>query len=139
MRLPPISLSSPVAVLSIAGALTLATGCGGPDCNNTCQSLFSEGQVTAWHDGESIDKQSCGLEVPGRNTTELLTECVKECEGALDKPGDVGSYDYTSGDRPNSSDSIRLTTDLQAAAWMDCVWETSCEYLDQGYCPPTAF
>ena len=138
MRLPPISLSSPVAVLSIAGVLTLATGCGGPDCNNTCQSLFSEGQVTAWHDGESIDKQACGLEVPGRNTTELLTECVKECEGALDKPGDVGSYDYTSGDRPNSSDSIRLTTDLQAAAWMDCVWETSCEYLDQGYCPPTA-
>ena len=139
MRLPPISLSSPVAVLSIAGVLTLATGCGGPDCNNTCQSLFSEGQVLAWHDGESVDKQACGLEVPGRNTTELLTECVKECEGALDKPGDVGSYDYTSGDRPNSSDSIRLTTDLQAAAWMDCVWETSCEYLDQGYCPPTAF
>ena len=137
----PMSLprSPTLAILALAAGLSPLAGCGGPDCNNTCQSLFSDGQVSVWHDGKSVDKLACSLDVPGRNQTELINECVTECEAALDNPGDVGKYDYTSGERPSSSSSIRLETDMQAAAWMDCVWETSCEYLDQGYCPPTAF
>ena len=32
--------------------------------------------------------------------------------------------------------SVVLENERQAAAWMDCVDQTACERLSQGYCPP---
>jgi len=117
-----------LAPLAFAGGLALM-GCQTHDCVSTCERLFTDGVV----DGES----SCNIEHAGLSQQDLLSDCQYECEAALDNPGTMGNYDPN--ERNTGSTSVELKTDLQAAAWMDCVWANSCEFLDEGYCAPTSF
>ena len=101
----------------------------GPSCYSSCEKLFgpeSSGGCdiqVAGHEGES-----------GR--AEMINQCVAHCESAMNRAGEVGTYD------PNAregSDAIALENEQQAALWMDCIADTSCDLLDPyegGYCAP---
>ncbi len=64
----------------------------------------------------------------------MYSECVAACDDALDVPGDLDGYDPD--ERNVSGDKVILENEKQAAAWMDCVAETACEGLEDGYCAP---
>ncbi|MFT4975080.1 MAG: hypothetical protein ACI8S6_000967 [Myxococcota bacterium] len=110
-----IGLIAGLSLLSIGAA-----GCDNPDCQSTCNKLYQS--------------EECSIASPGSTQTELLTTCLDSCNLALDTPGEVG--DYTPGEYTPSSVSVELENDKQAAIWMDCVSEFSCELLDDGYCAP---
>ena len=118
---------STIALLSLA---VMASGCG-PDCQSTCQKLYG----TKPNCGDPDPKTGFnGLVRYGNTREELLRQCEDECESALDNPGDVGNYkpkEYSA-----VSEAVELETDKQAALWMDCIAETSCKLLDEGYCAP---
>ena len=102
------------------GAGTVLAGCG-PDCQTTCQRLYG-------------DEPNCDLKSPGATRDELLSQCDDECSTGLENPGEVGNYnpkEYTP-----QSESVELETDRQVALWMECIKETSCKLLDEGYCAP---
>ena len=103
----------------LISAAALGSGCG-PDCQSTCNKLYQESE--------------CNTQSPGRSRDELLSRCNQECEDALVVPGEVG--DYQPNEYTPSSVAVTLKNDKQAAAWMDCVQETSCEFLNTGYCAP---
>ena len=100
-------------------SLLLQGGCGS-NCQDTCSRLYSESE--------------CAIPRPGRTRENLMDYCMDECLAALDNPGEVGDYDpfNTRG----SAESIQLETDRQAAIWMDCVAQTSCDLLETNWCPP---
>ncbi len=113
----------PVA-LALAGAAALAlTGCG-PTCQSTCNRLYS------------TSGESCGdiLQRPGTSASQLLDTCIDACNDALQTPGEVDGYNPN--ERTNLSNENLLTNDKRAALWMDCVADTSCESLKDGYCKP---
>lgn len=108
------ALTAPRALRAIllAPLLTVVgTGCG-PDCYSACAKLYQE---------------ECNISAPGQTQDDLLSECVDECQAALKTPGEVGSFDPL---RPqSSSNAIEIENDRQAAVWMDCVDQTSCENI----------
>jgi hypothetical protein len=110
-------------LLPVLGLVALlGIGCG-PNCQSTCSRLYGNAA------GE------CKIERPGFQTAEQLMEvCQDACEEALSKSGEVGSYDPN--DRKGSTTAVELENEKQAALWMDCISETSCEYLETGYCAP---
>jgi len=97
-----------------------AAGCG-PDCQSTCQRIYG-------------DAPNCDHNSPGETRDELISQCEDHCEQALEKPGPVGNYDPEA--RTPTPESVTLETDKQAALWMDCVEETACKHLEEGYCAP---
>jgi hypothetical protein len=107
-----------LTVLSGAAVMALA-GCG-PNCQNTCNKLYQPSE--------------CNVERPGRSADQLINTCRDTCEDALNNPGELG--DYNPSQQRGSSTDYDLVTDRQAAAWMDCVAETSCDLFEKGYCPP---
>ena len=96
-----------------------ASGCG-PDCQSTCNKLYTPNQ--------------CGIERPGQSTDEQIDRCLDECESALEQPGEVGEYDPNVKRPP--SETPELSNDKQAALWMECIQETACENLEKNYCAP---
>lgn len=110
-------------------ALGMLVGCG-PNCQSTCGHLF--------------DGSSCGIERPGVEPSEQTRRCINQCEDALNQPGKLDGFNPN---EPTSSQDVTLENEQQAAAWMDCVWETApdasdeqCRALErEGYCAPTAF
>lgn len=100
--------------------LALWSGCG-PDCQSTCHTLYDDGQ--------------CNIPTPGRDMEDAFSDCVNECEYALSRTGEMG--DYNPDKQNTSGTSPVLENEVQAAAWMDCIEETSCEVIDEGYCAPT--
>ena len=110
------------ATIGLTLLAALATGCG-PTCQTTCAKIY--GQVA---DG------NCGRSIPGEDREESYGRCVDTCERGLDIPGELDGYNpnerITSGTIPN------LENEKQVAAWMDCVDNTACDLLDDGYCAP---
>lgn len=101
-------------------------GCG-PTCQNTCSLVYND----------------CGITKPGQDTPELLRRCNQQCTAALKEPGELGNYNPDV--RRSSAATIQLENEVQAAAWMDCVWARAadatpeqCQELDptSGYCAP---
>jgi hypothetical protein len=93
-------------------------------CNPTCQSVCNK----------IYNEQYCGIVRPGKESDELIADCQGYCEDALTEPGEMGNYDPY--ERESSSTSVTLDNEQQAALWMDCVSDQSCERLGQGYCAP---
>ncbi len=93
-------------------------------CNPTCQSVCNK----------IYNEQYCSLVRPGKESDELISDCIGYCEEALTEPGELGTYDPY--ERLSSSTSVTLENEEQAALWMDCVSQQSCERLAQGYCAP---
>ncbi|RME27380.1 MAG: hypothetical protein D6798_04675 [Deltaproteobacteria bacterium] len=59
---------------------------------------------------------------------------MDECTDAMGHGGDLGDY------QPNvytpSSVPVELENRAQARVWMDCIDDTACEHLDNGFCAP---
>lgn len=116
MRVPVLSLLLTVSAL--------VAGCGEPvDCRSSCEKLFGDG------DGE------CNLQVPGRDAQDMTNDCLATCNYAMARAGELG--DYNPDERSGGNQDVTITNDQQAAAWMDCIAETSCDDLQANYCAPT--
>jgi hypothetical protein len=109
-------MRKPVLLFAL-GAAILAAGCG-PNCQLVCSKAFKESE--------------CNLSVPGQTQDELFRDCVVECTDALGEPGELDGFDPDT--RHTSGESIEVKNEKQAALWMDCVDQTACELLEQGYC-----
>jgi hypothetical protein len=114
-------------LLSVLAGLAglMSVGCG-PNCQSTCNRLYSN--------GDDYGIPDCSIERGGTLTERLISDCLTACNDALANTGEVG--DYRPDERHGSSTSIILENELQAAMWMDCIAETSCEDLESGYCAP---
>ncbi len=125
--------SSLVLCLTASVSLFIA-GCGN-DCQSTCNRLYGNKPNCGQSSGEKgTESYFPGLVTFGQEPEEKKRQCMNECEGAMEKPGEVGDYrpnEYTPSDVP-----VSLENDRQAALWMDCVADTSCENLASGYCAP---
>lgn len=113
-------------LLSLGGlmlATLTGTGCG-PDCYSTCNKLYGSGS----------GGEACAFTSPNQSSDELLDLCVDNCQTALLTEGEVGAYNPY--EKQPGDAAIELNNDRQAALWMDCVDETACEKLDEGYCAP---
>ncbi len=118
-----------VHCVAAVGFAVLAAGCG-PDCRSSCTKLYGNSS-----DAEGVAQ--CDISVPGKSgdegRNELIAECESTCDAAMRQTGDMDGYD------PNvkgTSDDISINNEKQAAAWMDCVAETSCINLGKGFCEP---
>ncbi len=89
-------------------------------CRTTCDRLYTADQ--------------CDIQRPGRATDELVEACRDSCFQAMQTRGEAGDYDPTT--RSDSSVSVELENKAQAKLWSECVAETSCEDLEDGYCAP---
>lgn len=106
-------------LLTAVGAVALLTACG-PNCQDTCEKLYTESQ--------------CDIERAGRTPDRLITDCMDFCQEALKVPGEIGSFNPY--EKVGSGQSITLENEQQAAIWMDCVAETACENIQTGMCAP---
>lgn len=116
-----------IAVSFAAVTTTLALTACGPNCQSSCNRLYSSGSNDA-------GVEDCSISRPGRSDSELIDQCLTECEDALSTPGEVGAYDPFVQQGQNTS--IELENERQAALWMECIEEQSCDRLSQGYCAP---
>jgi hypothetical protein len=108
-------------IILIAGGIGLLTSCNGANCQSTCQTLYGEGE--------------CSIPTPGRSSDQAYDDCVSSCDYALSHVGEMGDYDPN--ERNTSGQSPVLENEVQAAAWMNCVENTSCELINDGYCAPS--
>lgn len=112
MRIFFLALALPVSL----------SACEAPvSCQTACQLAFRENE--------------CNVKVPGQEADTLVRECVQECEVALRRTGELNGYDPDDRNSVDRSESFRLQNEKQAALWIDCVIETSCRDLDEGFCP----
>jgi len=108
-----------IGIVALAGTLA---GCGDTrSCQSACRKTFRDEQ--------------CNVQVPGESASDLISDCVTECEQALRKNGDLGTYDPNDPDSVDRSSRFVLDNEAQAAAWTDCVVETSCDLINDGICP----
>lgn len=111
-------------VFALASCVLLV-GCGEAplDCYASCDKLFGD------------QAGQCEIVVPGRTAQEMTNDCVASCDHALARSGELGSYNPN--ERSSGADDISLDNEQQAAAWIDCIHETSCDLLKSNYCAPT--
>lgn len=116
-----IPMNAMRTVSALLFATALLQGCG-PTCQTTCHKIYAP--------------EECDIRVPGvPDWTDMYDDCVEDCELALQRPGVLGDYDPD--ERPTGGESVVLENERQAGAWMNCVEETTCERLNDGYCPPS--
>jgi hypothetical protein len=108
-----------LALAAVLAGTSFLAGCG-PSCQEACNRIHSPSE--------------CAYQVPGESPDTMYRICVDDCELALKTPGELGGYDPEI--RNTSDEAPELTNDKQAAVWMDCVVETACEDLADGYCAP---
>jgi hypothetical protein len=101
----------------------VTSACENPTCQNSCRRIYSLSE--------------CGITDPALDEEEQIRACIADCEDALANTGELG--DYNPDRRTPTNVDTKLENELQAAAWMDCVWERECEDLhpaNGGYCAP---
>lgn len=109
-----------VLVLALlSGTALLAAGCGA-NCQDACNKIYAPSE--------------CDIKVPNVSWESMYDDCVEDCESALSNPGELNGYDPE--ERDVTGEREELKTDKQAAVWMDCVVETACEDINDGYCSP---
>ena len=108
------------ASLLLVLSTVVASGCG-PDCQSSCQKLYAS------------DDGGCNLPTPGRDQDEAIADCLDECEGAMQTPGNVGAFDPNT---PQSGTVAELENEKQAALWMDCIQQADCVRIADGLCQP---
>ena len=114
-----------IVVALVLASTSLLVACG-PNCQTSCQRIYGN--------SANAGEEDCAIQRPGRDQAELIDQCMDYCEGALEQPGEIGTFDpYT---RTGSNQSVSLENERQAAIWMECVQDTSCDRLQDGYCAP---
>lgn len=106
---------------AVAAALAVAGGSGcSENCQSSCTKIYDE----------------CKIQIYGVPVEQSQDDCEAQCEEALKQVGEMGSYDPRKRDNPLHPNE--LLNEKQAAAWMDCVAEATCDELDpsQGICAP---
>jgi len=110
-----------LALLALVLPAALA-GCGNPtSCQTACQLAFRESE--------------CNIRIPGKEPSEMVRDCTRECTRALRVTGQLDGYDPNRPESVDRSRSFVLRNEKQAATWIDCVVETSCVDLQRGFCP----
>ena len=111
---------------ALAMSSVVLTACQ-PTCQSSCTRFYSD--------------EECGAGPAGQPTEEAIQTCISVCQEALQVPGeDVDSNDrrFNPDFVAQTNESHTLTTEREAAAWMDCVWsfeDDQCfERLDAQYC-----
>jgi len=89
-------------------------------CQEPCRKLYSDSE--------------CGIQRAGRTQDELVENCLDECQEAYSQSGDVGDYDPFM--LTDSSVSVSLDNRAQQELWAECIAETSCDRINDGYCAP---
>ena len=124
------------AICTVLTTLTLwISGCG-TDCQSACTKLYGTAPNCGDPRGDDPDAEGyfAGLIGAGQTREKMMRQCMDECEGALDKPGDASDYEpnkYTP-----ATETVTLENDEMAALWMDCIADQSCQNLAEGYCSP---
>ena len=130
-----MSFRTAIITPALATLLATATGCGGPDCQSTCDKIYGEKPGCGDAEGTPGEEGYLnGLLGPSGNRETMLRQCQDECSTALETPGEVGNY--TPNEYTPSTEVVELENDKQAGLWMDCVEENSCMNLESGYCAP---
>jgi len=116
-------------LIGFVGLGALVAGCG-HDCQDTCRHVY--------------DPAECNVIIPGAQADDLIKTCIRECETAMGKNGELG--DYKPYSHSASFENLILENEKQAALWIDCVWDAApddgpsggCEDLDPatGICAP---
>lgn len=101
----------------MVAAVAVSQGCG-ETCSTTCNHVYAESE--------------CGVIKQGWKPADLIDNCTSECESALLHAGDMG--DYSPFESLAISDGLKLENETQAAAWIDCVWDTAPQPGDQATC-----
>jgi hypothetical protein len=130
-----MSAHTPLFLGFVAAGALFVSGCGN-DCQSSCTKLY--GTTTA-NCGDARGEKGTesyfqGLVNYGQSREKKNRQCMDECEGALERPGEVGDYSPT--EYTPSDEATELENDRQAALWMDCVDSHSCDNLASGYCAP---
>lgn len=97
-------------------------GCAGSVCDPACEKIYGAG------DGE------CNIQVPGRTNDEDLATCEDACKQAWQQPGEVGDYDPNV--RAANNTDVSLENRAQVELWAQCIDETACTDINEGYCAP---
>lgn len=113
------------SLLLLVPVALFATGCG-PDCQSSCDKLF----------GDAPGQCDLASGLPGVDPQNLRADCLSHCNGAMARNGEV-SGDFNPDERSSGADEVTLDNEKEAALWMDCVADSSCENLNEGYCAPT--
>lgn len=112
-------VSRSIPFIAALGALLFsATGCG-ENCSTTCFRAYAE--------------SDCNVPSPGVPRDQRIDECIADCNAALDQAGPIGDYSPLAS---GSLTRVELENERQAAAWMDCIAESTCEQLVAGRCSP---
>lgn len=91
-------------------AAALLAGCN-RNCQNSCSRIYDD----------------CGISLPGLTQADSVSECLASCEGAMRNAGTLG--DYNPLGRNISGETHTLENEIQAASWIDCVWDVDCENI----------
>ena len=112
-------------LILFAVAMTQVLACGGPDCRSTCERLYSSGT-------DASGETQCNIRGPNGDQYD---RCLSECNRAMETVGELGTYNPQ--EKPDPNEIPELKNDQQAAAWMDCIADASCELLTkQSVCAP---
>ncbi len=109
-------------VLPFLALLFLSSGCVGSVCGPSCQKIYGS------------DEGECAIPVPGYEPEELLAQCLDMCREAASVTGDVGDYDPD--ERVPSNQEVTLENRAQAKLWAECIEQTDCSDINDGYCAP---
>lgn len=109
-----------LVTLALVALAPLAGGCE-KNCQSTCERIYGA---------------ECGISISGIPADRLQATCSEECEQALQTPGSMGGYNPYN--RRDPTQDFHLENEKQAAEWMDCVWQATCDELDPvtGICYP---
>ncbi len=112
-----VSRATALAVV-LGASLGLTTGCG-ENCSSTCFRAYDETQ--------------CDVDTSGQTREDAINACIADCRFALGQVGPMGNYNPLSS---GSLTQVELENERQAAAWMDCIADATCEQLQAGQCNP---
>jgi hypothetical protein len=122
MLVPTLARLLPLGLLSFAVGCSSTCEKNSCACQEACNRLYQESECNI-------------IEVGNQTRDERILDCVQDCENALETPGEIREdydpYEYTPQD-----EAVEFTNDKEAALWMECVAETSCELIADGYCAP---
>tara|TARA_B100001989_G_C24171336_1_gene284394 strand:- start:17 stop:400 length:384 start_codon:yes stop_codon:yes gene_type:complete len=122
MRLfPSLPAASGVFVTGLIALTVGLSACGDVlSCQNACQKAYRDDQ--------------CNFGA-GLVDDDAAQDCTIECENALRTNGDLDGYDPDDLNSVDRSTTFELKNEAQAASWMQCVMETSCDDINKGFCP----
>lgn len=105
-----------MAMLVCGSACRVNTGCA-----SACETVWST--------------ESCGFGAGLRDPDTSEADCASECRSAFRRGGELDGYDPFDFDSVDRSQQFELQNRAQAQAWVGCVETSTCEDINDGFCP----